>query len=257
MAEVIVKLEKVSLAFQSEGKRLSVLKEIDLEIENGEKVAIIGPSGCGKSTLLRLMCGFLVPHSGRVLYRGRSLRGVLNEAGYLFQNYALFPWMTVAQNIAFPLKRKGVREKEALRKVQELVQWVHLEGFAQAYPNQLSGGMRQRVALARLLAHDPEVFLMDEPFSALDAMTRRYLRDEVIELLGKSGKTLVLVTHDIEEAASFADKVFVLTSRPARIKEEIRCPYPVPRKEDEILKLKQLLWELVRDEVEQSLKQKE
>lgn len=254
MGEEIVKLNSVSVAFQSRGKEICALQDISLSIAQGEKVAIVGPSGCGKSTILRCLCGFIAPASGEILFHDTSVQNVQKKMGFMFQHYALFPWMTVFDNVAFALRMKNVSAGAAASEVSRLLKLVHLDEFTSHFPSQLSGGMRQRVALARLLAHDPEIFLMDEPFSALDAMTRWYLRDEVISLLRQTGKTLLVVTHDIEEACLIAERIIVLSARPGTIKQIIENPLPYPRTDASTENLQQQLWQIVKEEVEKTIK---
>jgi NitT/TauT family transport system ATP-binding protein len=209
-------LEKVSHDYDG----VAVLQELSLSVSPGELVVLVGPSGCGKTTLLNILSGFLKPRSGDVLTTG-LLRTVYQQDG-------LFPWLTVKENIAMGLramKDKDRREKE----LQELLELIHLENFRDHYPHQLSGGMRQRVELARVIAGDSDILLMDEPFSALDYQTRLRMRQELAMVLQKRPRTVVFVTHDIEEAAQLADRVLVLSQRPARISKELSINLPRPR----------------------------
>ncbi len=254
MGEEIVKLNSVSVVFQSHAKETRALQDISLSFAQGEKIAVVGPSGCGKSTLLRCLCGFIPPASGEILFHNARVKNIQKKMGYMFQHYALFPWMTVYDNVAFALKMKSSSAGATASEVNRLLKLVHLDEFTSHFPSQLSGGMRQRVALARLLAHDSEIFLMDEPFSALDAMTRWYLRDEVISLLRQTGKTLVVVTHDIEEACLIAERIIVLSSRPGTVKQIIENPLPYPRTDASTENLQQQIWEIVKEEVEKTIK---
>jgi NitT/TauT family transport system ATP-binding protein len=207
---------------------------VSLEARPGEFIALIGPSGCGKSTLLFVVAGLEEPDEGRVLVDGRPVDGPGRDRGVMFQDYALFPWMTVAENVAFGLRAKGLgrREREAI--VARHVELVGLRGHEEKFPHELSGGMRQRTALARVLANDPAILLMDEPLAALDALTRRLLQQELLRIWGEASaggdrKTVLLVTHDIEEAVFLADRVVVMSRRPGRIKLLIENPLPRPR----------------------------
>lgn len=211
-----LRLEGVSHSFGA----VEVLRDLRLEVERGEFVAVVGPSGCGKTTLLSLLSGFAKPTEGRVLRSG--------EARTVYQRDGLFPWLTVVQNIALGLRH--LRDAgERRRQLESLMKLIRLEGFAEHYPHQLSGGMRQRVELARALGAEADLLLMDEPFSSLDYQTRLRLRRELVQMLALRPRTVVFVTHDIEEAAQLADRVVVLTERPARIQCELRIDLPQPR----------------------------
>jgi ABC-type nitrate/sulfonate/bicarbonate transport system ATPase subunit len=211
-----LRLERVSHAYGA----VRVLQDLDLEIARGEFVAVVGPSGCGKTTLLNLFSGFRRPSSGAVAITGR--------VRMVYQQDGLFPWRTVAENIAMGLRH--VRDRaERERQLAEMVSLVGLDGFADHYPHQISGGMRQRVELARALAGDTDILWMDEPFSALDYLTRLRMRRELARMLQERPRTVVLVTHDIEEAAQLADRVVVLSERPARVRCELRLEVPRPR----------------------------
>ncbi len=216
MSDKPLRIEDGSVSFGS----VEVFRHLSLEISRGEFVAVVGPSGCGKTTLLDLFSGFLKPSSGIVACSGR-VRTV-------YQHDSLFPWQTAAQNIAMGL-RELTNEAERSRQLEEMLQLIHLEEFAAHYPHQLSGGMRQRVELARALAGATDILLLDEPFSSLDYLTRLRLRRELARMLEELPRTVVLVTHDIEEAAQLADRILVLTERPARICREFRLDIPRPR----------------------------
>jgi ABC-type nitrate/sulfonate/bicarbonate transport system ATPase subunit len=216
MSVSVLSLERVRCAFGA----VEVFRELSLEVARGEFVAVVGPSGCGKTTLLNLCSGFVKPTAGRVERRG--------QARTVYQQDGLFPWLTVAQNIRLGLRHvRG--EEERGRRLAEMLGLIRLEGFAGHYPHQLSGGMRQRVELARALAGDTDVLLMDEPFSSLDYLTRLRLRGELARMLGELPRTVVLVTHDIEEAAQLADRVVVLSDRPASIIRQLEMGLPRPR----------------------------
>jgi len=209
-------LENVSHGYGA----IQVLKNLDMEVSHGEFVVLVGPSGCGKSTLLNLLSGYIKPLSGTVSVEG-SIRTVYQQDG-------LFPWLTVTENINIGLRHIPNKQQQQ-KEVDDLIGWIHLEGFERHYPHQLSGGMRQRVELARVLAGDFDILLMDEPFSALDYQTRLRMRKELILLLEKRPRTVVFVTHDIEEAAQLADRVLVLSNRPATICRELLIDAPKPR----------------------------
>jgi ABC-type nitrate/sulfonate/bicarbonate transport system ATPase subunit len=211
-----LQLEKVCRSFGA----VEVLREISLNIRRGEFVAVVGPSGCGKTTLLNLLSGYDQPSSGVISREGR--------VRMVYQQDGLFPWLTVAENIALGLRHIG-DEKERGRQVGEMISLIRLHGFENHYPHQLSGGMRQRVELARALAGDSDILLLDEPFSALDYLTRLRMRQELAQLLRERPRTVALVTHDIEEAAQLADRVIVLTERPAQIRFELGIAAPRPR----------------------------
>ena len=208
---------------------LTVIDRMTLGVAEGEFLAIIGPSGCGKSTLLRVIAGLVSPTSGRVRIDGVEVDGPDPRRHLVFQEHALYPWRTVYKNVALGLEIERQNPQKIKRKVTELLTLVGLEPFAHYYPHQLSGGMRQRAALARALAVDPDVLLLDEPFGALDAMTRLTLQDELLRIWLHSGKTVVLVTHDVEEALFLADRVLIMTTVPGRIREVLPVTEKRPR----------------------------
>ncbi len=219
-------IDNVSKVFDGDGRRMVALQDIALEIPRGQFVCLLGPSGCGKSTLLNAIAGFAPPTSGRVLADGMTVAGPGPERGMVFQEYALFPWMTVEQNVGFGLEIKGMARAQIAARVGELLKLLSLEDFAKRYPKDLSGGMRQRVAIARVLALDSPIMLMDEPFGALDALTRRNLQDELLRLWAELKKTVIFVTHSIEEAIYLADRIVVMTYRPGTIKRDILVDLP-------------------------------
>jgi NitT/TauT family transport system ATP-binding protein len=219
-------VDHVSKVFEGDGRRMVALQDIDLEIPRGQFVCLLGPSGCGKSTLLNAIAGFAPPTSGRVLADGVPVSGPGPERGMVFQEYALFPWMTVEQNVAFGLEIKGMARAQIVERVGGLLKLLSLEDFAKRYPKDLSGGMRQRVAIARVLALDSPILLMDEPFGALDALTRRNLQDELLRLWAELKKTVIFVTHSIEEAIYLADRIVVMTYRPGTIKRDMLVDLP-------------------------------
>lgn len=205
------------------------LQNISLKINEGEFVSLLGPSGCGKSTLLNLVAGFQAASSGVILQKNKELKGPSPTRTVVFQNYALFGWMTIQQNVEFGLKAKGVSKTERSRRARELIASVRLSGFEHKFPHEISGGMKQRAAIARALAPDPEILLMDEPFGALDAQTRVLLQEEIARISTESGKTIIFVTHGIDEAVFLADRVIVMSPRPGRVRQEVRVPLPRPR----------------------------
>ena len=219
-------IDNVSKVFEGDGRRMVALQDISLEIPHGQFVCLLGPSGCGKSTLLNAIAGFAPPTSGQVLADGVPVAGPGPERGMVFQEYALFPWMTVEQNVGFGLEIKGMARAQIAARVGELLKLLSLEDFAKRYPKDLSGGMRQRVAIARVLALDSPIMLMDEPFGALDALTRRNLQDELLRLWAELRKTVIFVTHSIEEAIYLADRIVVMTYRPGTIKSDMLVELP-------------------------------
>jgi NitT/TauT family transport system ATP-binding protein len=250
----------VSKVFEGTGQvPLTALQHVDLDIGSGEFLTIIGPSGCGKTTLLNLLGGFLSPTTGLVLKGGREVTGPGPDRTMVFQEYALFPWLTVADNIAFGLRAKGIPKAELGQRVRHFLDLVGLAGFADAYPPQLSGGMRQRVSIARALAPDPDVVLMDEPFAALDSLTRDRLQEELLSIWARSRKTFVLITHNVEEAAFLSDRVVVMGARPGRIRSIIDIALPRPRlpeiriRDPLFLDLKQRVSGLVRNVADPAL----
>ncbi len=208
---------------------VTALRSLSLEVREGEVLCLLGASGCGKSTLLNIFAGFVAPSSGRVTLRGQPITGIEPRCGMMFQSYALFPWKTVRQNIDFPLRMRGLRRAERRPVTDRLIEMVHLNGFADHYPAELSGGMQQRVTLARCLAADPEVLLMDEPFAALDAMTRQVMQAELLNVQAASRKTIVFITHNIDEALILGHRIVVMSARPGRIKTILDNPLPRPR----------------------------
>ena len=224
-----ISIRGLSKVFQSGGQEVCALSGIDLELARGEFVCLLGPSGCGKSTLLNAVAGFSLPTSGTITVDGSISTEPGPDRGMVFQEYALFPWMTVEQNVAFGLQIKKVPRPAIRSKVDGLLAMLHLDEFRKRYPKDLSGGMRQRVAIARVLAIDSPILLMDEPFGALDALTRRNLQDELLRLWTELRKTVLFVTHSIEEALYLADRIVVMTYRPGTLKRELAVDLPRPR----------------------------
>jgi NitT/TauT family transport system ATP-binding protein len=216
----------VSKVFNAGEREVTALKDINLHIPDGQFVCLLGPSGCGKSTLLNAIAGFSLPSSGAITANGKLVTGPGPERGMVFQEYALFPWMTVEKNIAFGLEVKGVPSAEIDQRVSDLLAMLSLTDFRHRFPKDLSGGMRQRVAIARVLALDSPIMLMDEPFGALDALTRRNLQDELLRIWAELKKTIIFVTHSIEEAIYLADRIVVMTYRPGTVKRDIIVELP-------------------------------
>ena len=227
------------------------LQDVNLQVRSGELISIVGPSGCGKSTLLDLIAGLARPNSGEIFIDGRLITGPALDRGIILQGYALFPWRVVLDNVAFGLEIKGVPRKERRAISQKFIDLVGLQGFEDRYPYELSGGMKQRVAIARALAYDPGVLLMDEPFAAVDAQTREVLQDELLQIWEKTGKTIVFVTHSIEEAIYLSDRVAVMTPNPGTIKEVIDIKLPRPRQNSDIRSSAEFGW--VRHKVRELL----
>lgn len=210
--------------------KVIALHDVSFSIEEGEFFCIIGPSGCGKTTLLHIIAGFTAPSSGEACYHGTPVTRAGPDRIVIFQEYGLFPWMTVSQNIEFGLKAKGLPADERRVLVRKFIEMVHLNGFEDRYPLQISGGMKQRVGIARALAPDPEVVLMDEPFGALDSLTRDLMQEEILRIWGETErKTFVLITHNIDEAIFLSDHVLTMTSRPGRVKEIVKIDLSRPR----------------------------
>lgn len=212
-----------------EAKNFTALENINLNVREGEFLAIVGPSGCGKSTLLDIIAGLSFANSGEIFIDDKLIKGPDLDRGIVLQGYALFPWRTVAQNVEFGLETKKVPKAKRHEISAEFINLVGLNGFEDRYPYELSGGMRQRVAIARALAYNPEVLLMDEPFAAVDAQTREILQDELLRIWEKTHKTIIFVTHSIEEAVGMADRVAVMSANPGTIKEIIEVKLPRPR----------------------------
>ena len=239
-----------ALELHGVGKRFPagpvILEGVDLTVRPGEIVSLVGPSGCGKSTLLRLLAGLDREHTGTIAVDGTAIAGPSRSVGFMFQEPRLLPWLTVEKNIAFGIA--PARRADSAATVRRLLEQVHLDGSAKLYPRQLSGGMQQRVALARALAAEPSVLLLDEPFSALDAFTRIHLQDLVLELWQRTGLTMVLVTHEVDEALYLSDRVVVFSERPARVAEivDVRLPRPRDRRDPALLELRGHLLEQLR-----------
>jgi NitT/TauT family transport system ATP-binding protein len=240
------------------GPELTALSDISLDIAAGEFLALVGPSGCGKSTLLDLIAGLTAPTSGELSVGGRPVTGPGLDRGVVFQQYALFPWRTAQANIEFGLEVKGVPRRRRAERAREMLALVGLTAFADRYPHELSGGMRQRVAIARSLAYEPEVLLMDEPYAALDAQTREVLQEDLLAIWRRTGTTVLFITHSIEEAVYLGQRVAVMTARPGRIKRIVDIDLPAagsgdPRSAPEFVRHRREIWELLHDEVRRAV----
>jgi NitT/TauT family transport system ATP-binding protein len=261
MSAVKIRFEQVRKEFAIRGenggpsRRFTALDDITLDVKSGEFLALVGPSGCGKSTLLDLLGGLEAPTSGRILLDGRPIVGPARDRGIVFQQYALFPWRTAVQNVEFGLDIAGLKSKVRREKALHYLDLVGLSAFANRYPHELSGGMKQRVAIARSLAYDPEVLMMDEPFAALDAQTRETLQGELLRIWRRTGKTIVFITHGIDEAVVLGQRVAIMTSRPGRIKQIIEVPEVLRSETEDVRSLpafgavRHEVWTLLRDEV--------
>ena len=250
-----LELRDIAMRYQTRrGAPVAAIERLSLDVPERSFVSIVGPSGCGKSTLLRVAAGLVQPTSGEVRVDGRTVVAPGADRGMIFQSYTLFPWLTVQQNIEFGPRQKGVGSTERAAIARHYLGLVGLHGFADAYPKELSGGMMQRVALARALANDPQVLLMDEPFGALDAQTRLIMQELLLELWQRQPKTILFVTHDIEEALFLSDRIYVMSARPGAIKAHITVPFARPRslatsEEPDFHALKQKIFALIRPEL--------
>jgi NitT/TauT family transport system ATP-binding protein len=249
----LLEVRNLDKTFVSNGRTVTAIDKLSLSIEEHEFVSIVGPSGCGKSTFLHIVGGFEPASGGELRLNGRPIGPPGPDRGMMFQDLSLFPWLTALENVAWPLEMKGMAKAERLAKAREYLNLVHLARYADLYPGQLSGGMKQRVALARLFALDPDVLLMDEPFGALDSQTRELLQEELQSIWRNARKTALFVTHDIDESIYLATRLIVFTARPGRIKADIRIPAIDRsgefRKSKEYLDLRVQVWDLLRDEV--------
>jgi NitT/TauT family transport system ATP-binding protein len=250
-----ISLRRVGKVFATRSGEVSALTEVSLDVPSGQFLVLVGPSGCGKSTLLDLVAGLSRPTSGEVLLDGRPVTGPGLDRGVVFQQYALYPWRTAQSNVEFGLEGKGIPRRQRRERAEHFLDLVGLSGFADRYPHELSGGMKQRVAIARSLAFDPDVLLMDEPFAALDAQTREGLQDELLRIWERTGKTILFITHGIDEAVYLGQRVAVMTSRPGRIKQIIDIPLGSRtatedlRSDPEFARYRHQIWSLLRDEV--------
>ena len=248
-----LEINNLNKSFPTKDGELLVLENINMKVYKNEFACIVGASGCGKSTLLNIIAGLNQQTSGEILLEGRPVNGPGADRGMVFQNYTLYPWLTVAENIEFGLKLKGIPSLERKEQVNHYIEIVGLSKFAQSLPKTLSGGMKQRTAIARALANEPDILLMDEPFGALDAQTKEVLQEFMLQVWKQTQKTILMITHDVEEAVFLAQRIYVLSSRPGRIKAEVDIPLGVDRdfsvKRTEFFQLmKQEILDLLREE---------
>ena len=244
-------LSKEFSTFDNGSGGVLALSDIDFEVRDNEFITVIGPSGCGKTTLLRIIAGLIPYDQGEVTIDGRPVTGPGPERAVVFQNFALMPWADIMTNVSFGLEIRGTPKEQCRATAQELIKLVGLEGFERRLPKELSGGMQQRVGLARALAVNPQILLMDEPFGALDEQTRRLLQEELLSLWERERKTVVFITHSMDEAVMLGDRVMLMTPRPGRVKEMIDIPLNRPRsreveKSSTFLEVKEYLWENLR-----------
>jgi sulfonate transport system ATP-binding protein len=253
----MIELRHVSKSFRKGNELVDAVRDIDLTVNQREIVAVIGPSGCGKSTLLNMIAGLYAPSGGAIVYKGKPVNDVNTDVGYMTQKDNLLPWRTVRDNIAFPLELAGLSKAERAQRADQVIKHVGLGGFEHRFPHELSGGMRKRACLARMLLYGAETALLDEPFAALDAQLKLAMHDLLLRLAAEAGQTIVLVTHDLMEAVTLADRVFVCTRRPAMIALEQRIALKRPRDvlnvrfTTEFKELYDALWERLRVEYEE------
>ena len=246
-----VSIKNVSRIFKKEDKSSTeALKNVSFDVGDGEFVCLLGPSGCGKTTLLRIIAGLETRTSGDITLNGVSITGPDPKRGMVFQQYSLFPWRTVIDNVTFGLEMQGIDKAESRRSVEKYIELVGLKQFKNSYPYELSGGMQQRAAIARALANEPEVLLMDEPFGALDAQTRNILQDELLRIWEQRHVTFIFVTHSVDEAVVLSDRIVVMTARPGKIKEivEVDLPRPRSRTSPEVNRLRDRVLKLLQEE---------
>jgi NitT/TauT family transport system ATP-binding protein len=253
-----LELKHISMVYSQRGHRFEALRDVSVDIEAGEFISIVGASGCGKTTLLRIADGLVRPTRGEVSVDGRPVSGPGPDRGFVFQQDALFPWRTVIDNVIFGLEVQGHHKAESHARADGLLRLVGLAGFEQHFPHELSGGMRQRANLARALTIDPDVLLMDEPFAALDAQTREIMQSELLRIWRTNKKTVMFVTHQIDEAVFLSDKVIVMTSRPGQVKAVLEVDIPRPRdlrvkRTPRFLELVDEIWKMIEEEVKAAL----
>jgi NitT/TauT family transport system ATP-binding protein len=255
MKEVKVQAVNLNKTFGSGSNKVVAISGFNLEVKENEFTVLVGPSGCGKSTFLYLVAGFEKLTSGTILLDGKPINKPGPDRGFVFQEFVLYPWRTVLKNVTFGLEIAGVSKEAAREKAMRLIDMVGLNGFENAYPNTLSGGMKQRVGIARALAYDPEVLLMDEPFGSLDAQTRKVMQRELTRIWEKMKKTVIFVTHSVIEATYLADKIIVMTARPGRVKGVINVNLPRPRDYTgkQYLRIREKVLALLEEEVMKSL----
>ena len=229
MSDELVRVRDLKKIFSVPAGELHAVDGVDFSIARGSTIGIVGESGCGKSTLLRMLCGLDFPTEGEILWNGEQITGPGMDRGMVFQGYTLFPWMRVLDNVAYGLRASGMSKQERMDVAKQFLSDIGPEDFAQVYPSQLSGGMRQRVAIARALAANPESLLLDEPFGALDAQTRRHMQELTLQMWRKYPKTVIMVTHDVEEAILMADRVVIMSAHPGCVREVLEIDIPRPR----------------------------
>ncbi len=254
----LIALDGVSKVFSTRKGDVEAVRDFSLEVKKGEVVTLVGASGCGKTTVLNMVAGFMSPTSGEIFLEGQPITGVEPRCGMIFQSYALFPWLTVRKNVEFGPRINGISRSVRRTEAQAYIEMVGLEGFEDAYPVELSGGMRQRVALCRVLANKPDILLCDEPFAALDAMTRQVMQQELLRIVSQSGQTVLFITHSIDEALILSDRVIVMSARPGQVKAMHDVDLDRPRKvevqlTDAYLALKRKIWDMVEEEVRASM----
>ncbi len=255
----LININNVTKSFLLQKEHFLAVRDFSLKIEKGEVLTLVGASGCGKTTILNMVAGFLPPTSGEILLEEKPIKKIEPRCGMIFQSYALFPWLTVIENVEFGLKMKGVYKGTRKDESNKYIDMVGLKGFESSYPGELSGGMKQRVALCRVLVNKPDILLCDEPFAALDAMTRQIMQQELLKIVNDSGQTVLFITHSIDEALILSDKVIVMSARPGRVKAIYDIELPHPRKvevqlTEEYLQLKRKIWDMVEEEVKVSMK---
>ncbi len=253
----ILELKNVVKKFISEKKEILAVDNVSFTVNNNEFLSIVGPSGCGKSTLLRMIAGLEKPTSGEIFLEGKKIEKPGAERGMVFQQYTLLPWRTVLGNVAFGLEIKGVPKEERNEIARKFIRMIGLEGFEDSYPYELSGGMQQRVAIARTLANDPKIVLMDEPFGALDTQTRTILQNELLKIWENDRKTVIFITHSVEEAVYLSDRVIIMTARPGKVKDiiDIKLERPRKRNSPEFIEYKKEIVDKLKDEVLKSYNQ--
>ena len=257
-----LRISHASKHFDTAKGRITAVDDVSLDIQQGEFISIIGPSGCGKSTLMIMVGGLLTDYDGEILLDGKKVRGCQPEIGMVFQEESTFPWRTAIENVAFPLEAAGVSRDARNARARDLLDLVGLSGFENHYPAELSGGMRQRIAMARTLAFEPRILLMDEPFAALDEQTRMLLGDKVVQIQQQLKQTTLLITHNISEAVALSDRVLIMTFRPGRIKRMIDIDLPRPRSsemmgQEKFASYVAEIWRDLREEASKGLRETE
>jgi NitT/TauT family transport system ATP-binding protein len=259
MKNTLIQLIEVTKEFHSRKATVVAVRDFSLDIQKGEVVTLVGASGCGKTTVLNMIAGFIPPTSGQILLDDKPITRIEPRCGMIFQTYALFPWLTVSENVAFGQRMSGVPRRVRRIEARKYIEMVGLEEFENSFPGELSGGMRQRVALCRVLANKPDILLCDEPFAALDAMTRQIMQQELLSIVSRSGQTVLFVTHSIDESIILSDRIVVMSARPGQVKAVYNINLPHPWKievqlTDQYLNLKRNIWSIVEEEVKTSMK---